>query len=124
MSSETSNDVYQWAFGHDRIHDYGGSDRIEIFSAPNESALWFAQSGNDLKISIIGRPNDSLTVLNWFSMPARRVETISIGSSNLSHTEVQSLVNAMAEFGAPPPTHTLPPNYQASLNPVIASSWT
>ena len=73
---------------------------------------------------IIGRPNDSLTVLNWFSMPARRVETISIGSSSLSHTEVQSLVNAMAEFGAPPSTQTLPPNYQANLNAIIASSWT
>lgn len=39
-------------------------------------------------------------------------------------SQVQNLVDAMAAFSPPPPgQETLPPDYAATLNPVIVANW-
>lgn len=43
----------------------------------------------------------------------------------LLDSQVQGLVDAMAAFAPPAPGQTtLPANYQASLQPLIAANWT
>ncbi|RYD68261.1 MAG: hypothetical protein EOP84_30045, partial [Verrucomicrobiaceae bacterium] len=123
-SDSLSSDVYRWGrnMGNDRITDYGGgADRLEV-AGSDKSQLWFAQSGNDLKITLIGT-TDSVTVVNWYSMPQRRIESIVVGSAVLSDTKVQALVDAMVQFSGPPSGQTLPADYQTALNPTIAASW-
>jgi hypothetical protein len=85
--------------------------------------IWFQHTGNDL-VSIIGT-SDKMTVQNWYLANQYHVEQFKTSSGQtLLDSNVQNLVNAMAAFSPPPPgQETLPPDYAAALNPVIAANW-
>ncbi|MFN5940362.1 MAG: calcium-binding protein [Polaromonas sp.] len=79
---------------------------------------------NDLQLTLIGT-NDMLTVRNWYSGSAHRVDGFDLGSGKrLLDGQVDALVSAMASFAPPAPGQTsIPTAYQTALNPVIAANW-
>ncbi|MGI4776718.1 MAG: calcium-binding protein [Janthinobacterium lividum] len=119
--------VFNKGDGADTINDYdysqGSSDTLSISNVASNQ-LWFAKSGNDLLVSVIGA-TDSMKVQNWYSGDSCHVEKIQTGDGKLLlDTQVQNLVQAMAGFAPPAAGQTtLPANYQTSLDSVIAANW-
>ena len=125
-TSTTSNDIYVWgrAQGADIVTDAGGTDRLDILAGATEDQIWLRQVGNNLELSVIGT-TDRLTINGWYANPSNRIERFRLADGQaLMASQVQQLVNAMASFAPPAAGQTtLPPNYAAALNPVIAPSW-
>lgn len=86
--------------------------------------LWFQQSANDLKVTLIGT-TDSVTVSNWFANDGNHVSTLQTADGHvLADSTVQNLVSAMAGLTPPPigqTTLTTPQHQQ--LDSVIAVNW-
>ncbi|MBY0467814.1 MAG: hypothetical protein K2Q07_02425 [Burkholderiaceae bacterium] len=125
-TSTTSNDIYVWgrAQGADIVTDAGGTDRLDILAGATEDQIWLRQVGSNLELSVIGT-TDRLTINGWYASPGNRIESFRLADGQaLMTSQVQQLVNAMASFAPPAAGQTtLPPNYAAALNPVIAPSW-
>jgi Ca2+-binding RTX toxin-like protein len=125
-TSASSNDVYAWGrgMGADVATDSGGTDRLDVLSGVTTSQLWLRHIGNNLEVSVIGT-GDSFTVSNWYASAANQIESIKLSDGKtLAANKVDNLVNAMASFTPPAAGQTtLPANYQAALNPVIAANW-
>jgi hypothetical protein len=77
-----------------------------------------------LEVSII-RSTDRVTIDNWYTSSAYRVEAIKTASGATLHdSQVQNLVQAMAAFSPPAAGQsTLPSAHQSALAPVIAANW-
>ncbi|WP_332307394.1 calcium-binding protein, partial [Variovorax sp. WDL1] len=130
LDGGAGNDTY--VFGHgsgqDTVSDYdttpGNTDAVAFASNLTADQLWFRRMGNNLEVSILGT-DDKLTVNNWYSGSAHHVEQFRTSDSKvLLDSQVDVLVAAMAGFAPPAPGQTsLPPDYQAALNPVIAANW-
>lgn len=113
-------------FGQDRIieteSDPGDVD-VAVLGGRTFDQLWFRRVGEDLEVSVIGTQN-RVTVERWYAGQQHHVEKFQAGSRFLLDTKVDNLVNAMAGFTPPPSgVTTLPPNYAAALNPVLAANW-
>lgn len=125
-TSTTSNDTYLWGRlqGSDVVTDAGGTDRLDILPGATEDQIWLRQIGNNLELSVIGT-TDRLTINGWYASPSNRIESFRLADGQaLLASQVQQLVNAMASFAPPAAGQTtLPTNYAATLNPVIAPSW-
>lgn len=94
-----------------------------LYTAALHTQLWFTRSGDDLVIQTIGTSN-TCTIEDWYLGDAHHVEDIRSGDGKaLLDSQVQNLVNAMAAFTVPTTT-TLPPEYSAVLDPIIAANWT
>jgi Ca2+-binding RTX toxin-like protein len=126
----TGSDTYLFGrgYGSDRVQDHdksaGNADVLQLLTGIAADQLWFRKVGNDLEISIIGS-GDKATVQSWYLGGTDHVEQIRTWEGQtLLDSRVQNLVDAMAAF-APPASGqtTLPPEYQASLSPVIAANW-
>jgi len=125
------NDTYvlQRGGGQDTISDYdptaGNTDVVTFGNDVAADQLWFRQVANNLEVSIIGT-NDRLTISNWYSGSANRVEQFQASEGQLLvESMVQNLVQAMASFSPPPPGQTtLTANDQSNLMTVLAASWT
>ena len=124
------NDTYLFGRGSgmDVVSDYdynpGNTDVLSLGADITDSQLWFRHVGSDLEVSIIGT-TDKVTISNWYSSNAYHVEQFKTSDGKvLLDSNVDALVSAMASF-APPSVGqtTLPPDYQAPLNPVIAANW-
>jgi Ca2+-binding RTX toxin-like protein len=126
----TGNDTYMLGrgYGADLIQENdasaGNTDIAQFLAGVSREQIWFERSGNSLVASIIGT-SDRLTVQNWYAGAANRVEQFrTADGSTLLVSNVQNLVNAMAAFAPPAPgQETLPPDYAAALNPLIAANW-
>ena len=116
---------------------YGADTIVENDSTPENAdsatfldgvasdQIWFRRVGNNLEASIIGT-SDALVLRDWYRGAAFRVERFHTTDADkaLLESNVQLLVDAMAAFAPPAPgLTTLPPDYQAALNPVIAVNW-
>jgi Ca2+-binding RTX toxin-like protein len=101
----------------------GNTDQLE-FSYLRAEQLWFSKVNNtDLEVRVIGT-NGKVTISNWYSGNQYHVEQFKSDSGMLSHTNVDTLVNAMAAFAPPAAGQTtLPANYQTQLAPVLAANW-
>ena len=99
-------------------------DELRFGSGINSDQLWFRRSGDSLELSVIGS-DDKVTVNHWFADKAYQIELIKTGDGKtLAASQVQALVDAMAAFNPPAGGQSaLPADYQASLQPVLASSW-
>ncbi|MER9020438.1 calcium-binding protein [Mesorhizobium sp. M0898] len=103
LSGGTGNDSYHFnaGGGADTIVEsgtYNDSDELDFGTGLDANELWFSQQGNDLVISVLGT-TDKVTVSNWFAGPGNVVETIKSGDGKvLNHSEVATLVAAMAGF--------------------------
>jgi hypothetical protein len=85
--------------------------------------LWFSRSGSDLVIDLFG-DEGGMKVSNWFQGDAYHVGKIQTENSQLSHTMVNQLVQAMAAFNPPVSGETsLSGEIEREISPVIAASW-
>jgi Ca2+-binding RTX toxin-like protein len=130
LDGGTGNDTYRFGrgSGKDTINNYDATgsenDRVVIGAGVSENQIWFKRMDNDLQLTLIGT-DDMLTVRNWYSDSAHRVDGFDLGSGKrLLEGQVDALVSAMASFAPPAPGQTsIPTAYQTALNPVIAANW-
>ena len=149
LIGDAADEVLSGGLGSDRLTGGGGSDTY-LFSrgdgldviddASNDAAstdlvrfgtgiatdqLWFARSGDDLSVSIVGQA-DSVLIDDWYLGSQHRVDAFELASGeSLEAAQVQSLVDAMAAFGAPPPgSERIPPAMMDQLGSTIAGAWT
>ena len=103
----------------------GNTDLVSFGSGIAIEQLWFRQVGSNLEVSIIGT-GDKAMFSNWYAGSAYHVEQFKTSDGKtLLDSQVQALVSAMAAFAPPAAGQTsLPADYQAALNPVIAANWT
>ncbi len=83
-TSTTSNDIYRWGIGqgNDRITDAGGSDRIEVGAGVVASQVSLVRNGSNLEVRISGA-TDVLTMVNWYTATANRIETIALADGTI-----------------------------------------
>lgn len=100
------------------------SDRVLFADGIAMDQLWFQQSANDLKVSVIGTA-DSVTVAGWFASSTNHVATLQTADGHvLADSAVQNLVSAMASLTPPPIGQTaLTAQQHQQLDPVIAANW-
>lgn len=99
-------------------------DTAQFLTGIAADQIWFQHAGNNLEISIIGT-TDKLIVKDWYLGSAYHIEQFKTAAGlTLQHSNVETLVNAMASFAPPSLGQTiLPAAYESSLDPVIASLW-
>ena len=126
----TGNDTY-WlgrGWGLDTIREndatVGNTDVARFDTGIATDQLWFAKTGNNLDVSIIGT-SDKLTLTNWYLGNQYHVEQFKTSNGKtLLDSQVQNLVSAMAAFSPPAAGQTtLSASYAATLAPVIAANW-
>jgi serralysin len=112
--------------GNDTVHasSTDGSDTVAFDAGVAHDQLWFAQSSNDLVVSVIGE-DQSITVAGWFASIDNQFGQISAGDSfTATAAAVDLLVQAMAAFTPPPLGQTtLPADLANSLAPTLATNW-
>ncbi|MBN3759528.1 hypothetical protein G3O01_01655 [Burkholderia sp. Ac-20365] len=103
--------------------DFDGSSETLHFTPDVASDnLWFQHVGADLLITVDGT-GESVTLKNWYAGHSG-CSIVAGDGKTLSASNVSQLVQAMASFAPPPAgTTSLPPAYQTSLAPVLASNW-
>jgi len=119
------NYLYSRGDGQDTIIDSRGDADEVNFGDINHDALWFAKSGNDLDITVVGT-DDKLTIEDWYSNANARIESFSTteDSAVLLENQVDQLVSAMAAFNVPSGAgNVIPEDTKDALQPVLASSW-
>ena len=102
----------------------GSTDVLQFLSGVRSDQLWFRHVGSGLEVSIVGT-DDRMTIQDWYRDPRYRIEQFRTADGHrLVDARVDTLVQAMAAF-APPPfgQANLPPDYQNTLQPIIAASW-
>lgn len=103
----------------------GNTDCAVFLTGIEYDQIWFRRVDDDLEASVIGT-SDAYVLRDWYRSAARRVERFETmdGDRILLHSQVQTLVDAMAGFAPPAPgLTTLPLDYQNTLNPVLAANW-
>lgn len=122
------NDTYRFAAGdgQDTINNLSNTpadnDVLSIEGITRDN-LWLSRQGDNLVIDARGT-DDSITVQDWYANAAQKLDAIQAGSSTLYANQVDSLVNAMAAFGAPAGGEiNLTQAQRDQLNVVIAASW-
>ncbi len=76
----------------------GTANDLDFTGGLTDQNLWFVQSGNDLKIDILGSTS-SVTVGGWFSGNASQLQEISAGGLKID-SQVSQLVQAMATYSS------------------------
>ncbi|WP_084513777.1 calcium-binding protein [Azovibrio restrictus] len=130
LQGNAGNDTYRLdrGDGQDSVYDYDTTaanvDTLVFGAGISTEQLWFRKVGSNLEVSIIGT-EDKMTVSNWYSNNAYRVEQFKTHDGDvLTDGDVQTLVDAMAAFTVPVTGQTvLPDAYQQALAPVIAGCW-
>lgn len=81
LSGGAGNDTYVFnaGDGRDTINNSGGGDDLLLFQDINPAELWFGKSGSHLVIGLVGS-QDQVTVNNWYSGDAYKIDTIQAGS--------------------------------------------
>lgn len=124
------DDIYEFGRGDqddtiENTANAGATDKVVFRPGIDEYQLWFARSGDDLQVNIIGTA-DSVTIEDWFVNSAKQVDEFrtSDGSMVLEANEVEQLRAAMATFNPPPLGQlTLSQEIREALEPTIASTW-
>lgn len=89
--------------GMDTLTDAGGADVLQFSGDTAYDHLFFSRLGDDLSIQIISQGGSGfdaasgVKVAGWFGSDARHIETIQAGGRLLDHTQVQGLLDAMAQ---------------------------
>ena len=103
------------------------SNELDFGAGVSDEQLWFARSGNNLQIDIMGT-NSAVTVNGWFSNAGNNLQEITAGGLEID-SQVSNLVQAMATYTATnfafDPTasgNTQAPN-DPTLQTAIASAW-
>jgi len=105
----------------------GSQNEIDFLGGISDESLWFEQSGNDLKIDLLGT-NTSVTISDWFSGSASALQEITAGALKID-SQISQLVQAMASYSTDNPgfdptsssIHTLPND--SALQNAVAAAW-
>jgi hypothetical protein len=102
----------------------GNTDVARFDASIAADQLWFAKTGNNLDVSIIGT-SDKFTLTNWYLGNQYHVEQFKTSNGKtLLDSQVQNLVSAMAAFSPPAAGQTtLSASYATTLAPVIVANW-
>lgn len=126
LKGGAGNDTYAFNLGdgQDVITEIEGTDVLRFGPGITQDQLWFARSGNDLVVSIIGRDED-VQIKDWYAGTGNQLEQFRTSEGAvLYQNQVDQLVAAMASFSPlASGEYTLPPDYSTQLEPVIAASW-
>jgi hypothetical protein len=105
----------------------GTTNDLDFTGGITDQNLWFLQSGNDLKIDVLGT-NTSVTTTGWFSSSANQLQEITAGSLKID-SQISQLVQAMATYAAnntgfdpTSPSISAVPN-DTSLQNSLAAAW-
>jgi Ca2+-binding RTX toxin-like protein len=128
------DDVYQFARGDgvdtliENDATVGNLDTLQFGSTVRYDQLWFSHVANNLEVSVIGT-NDKVIINNWYLGSQYQVERMNAGGRQLSSTNIENLVQAMAGFAAPSAGQTsltqttLTQAQKTQLNAIIATNW-
>jgi Ca2+-binding RTX toxin-like protein len=89
--------------GMDTLTDAAGADVLQFTGDTAYDHLFFSRLGDDLSIQIISQVSNGfdaasgVKVAGWFGSDAQHIETIQAGGRQLDHTQVQGLLDAMAQ---------------------------
>jgi len=101
-----------------------GADRLMFGTGIGADQLWFARSGNDLVVSVLGG-TDRATLQGWYSSAGNQLDHFELSDgTTLAAAQVQQLVSAMSAFATPPASISdLTLAQQQSVDSVIAANW-
>ena len=132
LTGGVGNDTYVLGrgYGADTVVESdataGNTDVAQFLSGIATDQLWFTKAlgTNNLEVSVIGT-SDKLIIKDWYVGTANHVEQFKTSDGKtLLDSQVQNLVNAMSAFAPPAAGQTsLPSNYHAALDSVIAANW-
>jgi Ca2+-binding RTX toxin-like protein len=102
----------------------GGHDVLALGAGVGSHDLWFARSGNDLVVSIIGS-SDQATVQGWFAAANNQLDEIVLADGHhLQAGAVQGLIDVMAATGGTPAALTsLTADQQQAVVGIMDTSW-
>jgi serralysin len=130
LTGGNGSDTYWFARGgkQDTLYngDTGGADRLLFGAGITEDQLWFAQNGSDLLVTLRGTGGtDTVRVKGWYSDTDNRLGTFQLSDGQvLAATQVQQLVQAMADFSTSSGSPTsLSGSEQQTVETVIAANW-
>jgi Ca2+-binding RTX toxin-like protein len=113
------NYLFELGDGQDTINNYdtgvGTVDTLELDKDLALDDLWFSQSGNDLQIDIIGT-DDKLTISNWYSSDAYKLEEVHVNGSNILNNQLEQLVSAMSSYDVE--SEEMTPEARSQLQPI------
>jgi serralysin len=101
-----------------------GADRLLFGAGIAADQLWFARSGNDLVVSVLGG-TDRATLQGWYSSTSNQLDHFELSDgTTLAAAQVQQLVSAMSAFSAPPASMSdLTLAQQQSVESAVAANW-
>jgi uncharacterized repeat protein (TIGR03803 family) len=76
----------------------GTTNELDFTGGITDENLWFINSGNNLKIDLLGT-NTSVTVDGWFSSSSNQLQEITAGGLKID-SQISQLVQAMATYSA------------------------
>ena len=120
--------VFGRGSGRDSVSDRESTpteiDTLELGADLRPEDLWFRKLGNDLELSVL-ETGESMTLSRWYENEVHHIEQFQTAQGQvLLHTQVESLVAAMAAFDPPSAGQSaLPPEIRDQLEPVLAASW-
>lgn len=153
VTGTTANEIFYGSAGTDTLIGGGGADtyrfgsnlgktninnlasdgvttasgEIDFGSGINTDQLWFARSGNDLMVDLMGT-QEQITISGWYGGNSRaQVQSINTADGSKLDSQLQQLVSAMATYSAnnpgfDPTVVTQAPN-DANLQATIGAAW-
>jgi serralysin len=121
-------DLYRFALGGgvDTLanFDTGGADKLAFGPGVGTDDLWFARSGNNLAVCVLGS-TDKVVVENWYADARNHLSGIELDDgSRLNAAQVQSLVTAMSSIATPPASlDALTPAQHQTIENTITAAW-
>ena len=105
----------------------GASNEFDFTGNVTDENLWFLQSGNDLRIDVMGT-NNQATIAGWFNSGNQASEIFTAGGLKLD-SQISQLVQAMAAYSGShtgfDPTasnvHQIPND--TTLQNTVAAAW-
>jgi Ca2+-binding RTX toxin-like protein len=105
----------------------GSKNELDFTGGITDDQLWFKQSGNDLRIDLLGTSTE-VAIKDWFSGSSSQMQEITAGGLKLD-SQISQLVQAMATYSAANPgfdptsssVHTLPND--TALQSSMAAAW-
>ena len=86
--------IYNIGDGNDFIYDLGGNDTVKFGSDVNLDNLAFMQTSADLNIWFMGIDNQGLTIKDFFSDPAAKIENFELADGTVI-TDITNYIKAI-----------------------------
>ena len=106
----------------------GPSNELTFLPGIATDQLWFLQSGNDLRIDVMGT-EDEVTIANWFGSVGNTLNDIATSDGSQIDSQISQLVQAMATFETNNPGfdptaagNSVVPN-DPTLQTALAAAW-